>query len=118
MVISSSPARSNDHSLSAATRSTTSTGFIRRSPRNSMRDMPPPRFRCRVRTRTRPNDLLGSDALEGRRPGRITGAIDYNRFAPSGQNGQRGFIKDSQILETAAARGEIPESNEGGGVGK
>src|SRR5437899_7947683 len=49
---------------------------------------------------------------------RITGAIDYNRFAPSGQNGQRGFIKDSQILEAAAARGEIPESNEGGGVGK
>src|SRR5712691_8974533 len=62
MVISSSPARSNDHSLSAATRSTTSTGFIRRSPRNSMRDMPPPRFRGRVRTRTRPNDVLGSDA--------------------------------------------------------
>src|SRR2546427_10718710 len=46
---------------------------------------------------------------------RITGAIDYNRFAPSGQSGQRGFIKDSQILETAAARGEIPESNEWGG---
>src|SRR5215208_6246035 len=42
MVISSSPARSNAHSFTAATRSTTSTGFIWRSPAYSMRDMPPP----------------------------------------------------------------------------
>src|SRR2546422_727842 len=44
MVISSSPARSNDQSLKAAKRSTTSRGLMRRSPGRSTSDMPSPRF--------------------------------------------------------------------------
>src|SRR5262245_4461710 len=111
MVISSSPARSKLHSLSAATRSTTSTGFSWRSLVNSIRDMPPPHLGSRKesgRTRERCKQALCRRPPADRPGGRITGADHYTRFGPGGQNGKMGFIEDSQVLETSsgAARAE------------
>src|SRR4051812_42557327 len=92
MVISSSPARSKIQEFSDATPSTTSTGFIRRSPAYSMRDMPPPRGSGegkRVKVRLGPSE--SASRPNHRRP-------HYSRFALANQNGKGGFIQDSQIL--------------------
>src|SRR5262249_57620346 len=84
MVISSSPARSNDQSLVVARRSTISSGF-RRSSIVSMRDIPSPPCRpvCDAyadRTHATVLDLEDAAPVELLiAPGRITWQIDYKR---------------------------------------
>src|SRR5215510_11184183 len=106
MVISSSPARSNAHSFTAATRSTTSTGFMWRSPRYSMRDMPPPGAGTGS-TRERRFAPCAGRHRRGRGAPQSADhrVVHYNCFAPANKNGQVGCVEDSHILEDRAGGG-------------
>src|SRR5262245_10979058 len=106
MVISSSPARSNDHAFSAATRSTTSTGFTCRTSVCSVRDMPPPGWGDATQLQAAILENMPNGGSRDRtRPGPNHWRDPLYPLRRPGPKRQAGFIKDSQILEIRLRRG-------------